>query len=199
MLEQTRIVLVDDHELMRAGVQARLGGEPAIKVVGEAACGRTALSLAEQLKPDLIVTDISMEDMGGLDLVKALQASHLKIRCLIFSMHGGFGYVERAKEAGACGYVVKDGPSEELCRAIRAIASGESYFPPTTHTCPLSPREREMVPLICRGLRNKDIADELGITEHTVKTHREHIRDKLGLDTVAELIAYARKHGLIDD
>jgi DNA-binding NarL/FixJ family response regulator len=114
-------------------------------------------------------------------------------------MHGGVGYMRQARLAGASGYVVKDGPSEELCRAIRAVCSGGTYFPrlPGTDACPLTPREVETLRLICRGLRSKDIAKALGISLRTVDAHRMNIREKLGLDTVAELIGYAHENALV--
>lgn len=202
MPETIRMVLVDDHEFLRAGVRAVLSADPAIEVVGEAETGSQALKLAADLAPDLMLLDLTLGDMSGLELARELHAKFPNVRSLVLSMHGGTGYMRQAKRAGALGYVVKGGPSSsELTQAICAVSAGGTYFPhlPEYDDCPLTPREREVLVLICKGFRNKEISELLGIGVKVVETHRLNMRQKLGLDTVGELIEYAREQGIYQD
>lgn len=202
--EPIRVALVDDHELVRDGLRALLTAMPQLAVVGEASSGAEALILVSQVRPDLLLVDIGMKDMTGLQLTEILCRQYPGIQILILSMYDHAEYVTSSIRAGARGYVLKDAASWEIVAAIDAIAAGGSYYSadllektvsPPTDDDELTPREREVLQLLVQGLSNKAIARMLDISVRTIETHRLSIRRKLGVDTPAGLVKYALERG----
>ncbi|NMG74750.1 response regulator [Aromatoleum diolicum] len=201
-----RLLLVDDHQLVRDGLRARLGDIGDIDIVGEAANGQQALAAAESLRPDLALVDVGLPDINGIELTSALGERCPALRVLILSMYDSQGYVMSAMRAGARGYVLKDAPSTEIIAAIRAVAAGGVYFSssltaalsaPPADTTALTEREREVLIFVAQGDSNKRIAQKLDVSVRTVETHRLNLRRKLGIDTAAGLTNYALKRGWI--
>jgi DNA-binding NarL/FixJ family response regulator len=211
-----RVLVADDHMIVRTGIRHVLESEAGFEVVGEAANGSEALSLAAKLRPDVVVLDISMPGESGLQLAAQLRDSSPEPRVLILSMHDNAEYVLESVRAGADGYLLKDTAATELRNAIRAVCRGESYFSPpiagrlrdalrgkqvTTATRTLDQltgREREVLLGVVRGKTNKEIAVELGISHRTVETHRESLMRKLRIRTVAELTRFALAAGIVE-
>lgn len=206
-----RLVLADDHRMLREALAEMLAKEPEIEVAGEAGSGREALELVETLRPDVLVLDIGLPDMSGIEVAKRLRFS--KTRVLMLSAYADKRFVREALKAGAAGYVSKGAAGDELANAVRAVARGDSYLSPEVAgplvrelqepergspppSSVLAPREREVLKLIAEGARSADIAARLGITVSTVEAHRRNINRKLGLHTVAELTKYALREGL---
>ncbi|MNF41657.1 Transcriptional regulatory protein DegU [compost metagenome] len=199
-----RVALVDDHELVRDGLRALLTAMPQLEVVGEASSGAEALILVGQVRPDLLLVDIGMKDMTGLQLTEILCRQYPGMQILILSMYDHAEYVTSSIRAGARGYVLKDAASREIVAAIDAIAAGGTYYsadllektvtPPAADD-ELTPREREVLQMLAQGLSNKAIARVLEISVRTVETHRLSIRRKLGVDTPAGLVKYALERG----
>jgi DNA-binding NarL/FixJ family response regulator len=213
MTAAIRVLVADDHMLVRTGIRHVLESETGFEVVGEAATGAEALSLAAELEPDVVVLDISMPGESGLQLAARLRRSPAEPRVLILSMHDNAEYVLESVRAGAHGYLLKDTAATELRNAIRAVCRGESYFSPPIagrlrdalrgeHLTPagsldqLTGREREVLLGIVRGRTNKEMAAELGISHRTVETHRESLMRKLQIRTVAELTRFALAAGI---
>jgi DNA-binding NarL/FixJ family response regulator len=203
MTDPIRVLLVDDHPLVREGLRARLSGLPQVCVVGEAGHAREAFVAVADAQPDLVLMDVGMKEMSGIELTAELRQRHPALKVLMLSMYDNPEYVSRAIAAGACGYVLKDAPSEEIIEAILAAAAGESYFSPAiagrrtrsqTARPVLSPRESGILACLARGCASRQIAEELGLSVRTVETHRQNIRRKLNLDGQAELIKYAVEH-----
>ena len=208
-----RVLVADDHMIVRTGIRHVLESEAEFEVVGEAASGTEALALTSRLHPDVVVLDISMPEMTGLEVAGRLRASSPKTRVLMLSMHDNAEYVLESVRAGAHGYLLKDTAATELRDAIRAICQGESYFSPPVASRlsaavreervtqagleQLTGREREVLLGIARGRTNKEIAGQLGISHRTVETHRESLMRKLQLRTVAELTRFALGAGLV--
>jgi DNA-binding NarL/FixJ family response regulator len=202
--EAIRVALVDDHELVRDGLRALLTAMPQLEVVGEASSGAEALMLVAQVRPDLLLVDIGMKDMTGLQLTELLCRQYPGMQVLILSMYDHAEYVTSSIRAGARGYVLKDAASWEIVAAIDAIAAGATYYsadllektvsPPAADD-ELTPREREVLQMLVQGLSNKAIARMLEISVRTVETHRLSIRRKLGVDTPAGLVKYALERG----
>lgn len=200
-----RVALVDDHELVRDGLRALLTAMPQLEVVGEASSGAEALTLVSQVRPDLLLVDIGMKDMTGLQLTEILCRQYPGIHILILSMYDHAEYVTSSIRAGARGYVLKDAASREIVAAIDAIAAGGTYYsadllektvsPPPAADDELTPREREVLQMLVQGLSNKAIARMLEISVRTVETHRLSIRRKLDVDTPAGLAKYALERG----
>jgi DNA-binding NarL/FixJ family response regulator len=203
---QIRVVVVDDHAVVREGIRGVLASSSDIDVVGEASDGAEALELVAATQPDVVVLDLTMPGMSGLEATAKLRDAFDKVRVLILSMHDHPEYVLQAVRAGAHGYVLKDATPEELRAAVKAVYSGEEYIAPAAArqlnvavrgeqkadarralVAQLTRREREVLVRIARGLTNKDIAAELGISPRTVETHRDGIARKLGIRSVAEL------------
>ncbi|SFP58799.1 response regulator [Pseudomonas borbori] len=199
-----RVALVDDHELVRDGLRGLLAAMPQLEVVGEASSGAEALILVGQVRPDLLLVDIGMKDMTGLQLTEILCRQYPGMQILILSMYDHAEYVTSSIRAGARGYVLKDAASREIVAAIDAIAAGGTYYsadllektvsPPSADD-ELTPREREVLQMLAQGLSNKAIARLLEISVRTVETHRLSIRRKLGVDTPAGLVKYALERG----
>lgn len=209
-----RIVLADDHALVRAGLRKLLESLPDIEVVGEAEDGRAALALVASHKPDLVLMDIAMPGLNGIEAAARLSREHPQVRALILSMHQNEDYVRQALRAGAAGYLLKDAAPVELELAIKAVLRGETYLSPAvsrgvmsdyvqrlrgedTPGEALTPRQRETLQLIAEGHTTKEIARRLNISVKTVETHRTQLMKQLDLHDVAGLVRYALRTGLI--
>jgi len=209
------ILIADDHGVLRAGLRALLDGEPDLQVVGEATDGQETLSLAEELQPEVVLLDISMPGLGGLEVTRRLKEVLPQAHVLILTVHEDEGLLREAMQAGASGYITKRAIESELIDAIHAVCRGETYVHPAmTHILvrdltssapededlvePLTPRETEVLGLIARGYTNRRAAELLGISVRTVESHRANLMHKLGLRGRVELVRYARKHGLFD-
>ena len=214
MPKPIRVLVADDHMIVRTGIRHVLESETDFVVIGEAGSGSEAISLATELRPDVVVLDISMPDQSGLEVAARLRGGSAAPRILILSMHNNAEYVLESVRAGAHGYLLKDTAAAELRTAIRAVCRGESYFSPPVATRLsaavrgeydstnggldlLTGREREVLLGITRGRTNKEIAAELGISHRTVETHRESLMRKLQIRTVAELTRFAIEAGII--
>ena len=198
-----RVLLVDDHPLVREGIAARLGSEPGIEVVGEAGDAASALECVAALHPAIVLTDIGMKGVNGIELTRLLLARQPQVIVLVLSMFDNVEYAQQAMAAGARGYVLKDSPSTEIVAALRAVAAGGTYlspalaqrlFRPAGPRVTLSEREQQILTLLGRGQSSKQIARALDIGVRTVETHRQGIRRKLDLAGQAELIRYAVEH-----
>jgi DNA-binding NarL/FixJ family response regulator len=208
-----RVLVADDHMIVRTGIRHVVESEADFEVVGEAASGSEALSLALSLAPDVVVLDISMPDQSGLEVAARLRSGARPPRVLILSMHDNPEYVLESVRAGAHGYLLKDTAGTELRNAIRAVCRGESYFSSAvasrltaavreeqknSHAWDqLTGRERDVLFGIVRGQTNKEIAAHLGISHRTVESHRESLMRKLGIHTVAELTRFALESGIV--
>jgi len=212
-----RTLLADDHTILRQGLRKILEVDPTLEVVGEAGDGREAVKRAEELKPDVVVMDISMPILNGLEATRQISKSLPKTRILILTVHENDQLAFEILQAGATGYLLKDAAGDELISAIKAVYRGDSYLSPSIAKrlitqyldiargkvatedkfSLLTAREREILQLIAEGYSNKEIADLLYISEKTVKTHRENIMRKLDLHSVAELVKYALSRGII--
>ena len=199
-----RLVIVDDHPLVRDGLRARLSVVAGLQVVGEAASGAEALALADADAPDLMLVDVGMRGMNGIELATVLRQRHPGIRVLMLSMYDTREYVLSAIRAGARGYVLKESPTEEIIAAISAVWAGGNYFSAqvsslvmrTGSTVPqLTAREHEILLLLAHGRSNKIVARQLDISVRTVETHRLSLRRKLGVDSASELLKIAVTNG----
>jgi DNA-binding NarL/FixJ family response regulator len=213
MARPIRVLVADDHTIVRTGIRHVLESEAEFQVVGEAGNGAEAVSLAEELAPDVVLLDISMPDQSGLEVAARIREAASPARILILSMHNNAEYVVESVRAGAQGYLLKDTAATELREAIRAVCRGESYFSPPVASRlsaavrgevaghggleQLTGREREVLLGIARGRTNKEIAAELGISHRTVETHRESLMRKLQIRTVAELTRFAISAGIV--
>lgn len=208
-----KIMLVDDHPVVRKGVSSCLARHEHLQIVAEAADGREAVTKARQLLPQVVLMDIDMPHMNGLAVTELLRKELPQIKVLILSMHSNTEYVLRIIQSGARGYILKEAPTDELVRAIEAVNSGEAFFSPeVAHAAlnqfvrgvanpsndqTLTSREREVLVQIAEGLSNKEIATRLGVGVRTVETHRERIMRKLDIHSVAGLTKFAISHGLV--
>jgi DNA-binding NarL/FixJ family response regulator len=201
-----RIALVDDHSLVRDGVRALLSTRPLFEVVGEAENAAQALTMCEEVKPDILLVDIGLQDMNGLELTQLIRQRCPAIKILILSMYDNQEYVATSIRAGASGYVLKNAPSREIVAAIEAIATGGTFYSAEvtlklvskkTEENELTPREVQVLVGLAKGLDNKTIARDLAISVRTVETHRLSIRRKLKVDKPAGLVKYAMEHGLL--
>jgi DNA-binding NarL/FixJ family response regulator len=203
-----RVVLVEDHILVRSGIRHLLEARGPIRVVGEAGSGREALSLLERLEADLAILDVSLPDCTGIDLCRTLKARFPNLRLLALSMHEDPEYVRGFLQAGGEGYVSKAAVDHELVDAVLAVARGERYLNPSlamrlamemvqgeVQEESLSPREEEVLRLLAQGLSHKEVAERLAISEKTVATYRERGMEKLGLKTRSDLLRYAVRRG----
>jgi DNA-binding NarL/FixJ family response regulator len=210
------ILLAEDHVLVRAGIRALLQRLPDVVVVGEASTGREALALAGALHPDIVLMDIAMPDLNGLDAAARLAREEPRTKIIILSMHAAEEYVRQALQAGAAGYVLKDAAPAELELAIRAVARGETFLSPGVsrqvmegyvsgrgvekpHGLErLTPRQREVLQLVAQSKSTKDIAFDLGLSVKTIETHRAQLMDRLDIHDVAGLVRFAVRMGLVD-
>lgn len=215
-MSPTRVLIADDHPLIRSGLRALLAREPAFDVVGEAADGYQALELVEQLAPDVAMLDVSMPRLNGIDVARQISEKWPSTRIIIVSIHSDEGYVLRALKAGAKGYLLKASPEDEILNAVRAVAAGQAYFSPEISRLLveeyvrearfrgvedsydlLSIREKEILQLLVSGTSNRQIAEKIHVSLTTVETHRTNIFQKLGIHSLAELILYAVRKGLL--
>lgn len=207
-----RILLADDHALVRAGIRALLEEIPGATIVGEADNGREAVALASSTNPDLVVMDISMKELNGIDAAAQICAANASARILILSMHTTEDFVHRALRAGVRGYLVKDSAPLELRLAVEAIGRDEVYLSSriskavvsglgrpavATGMHSLTPRQREILQMIAEGKSTKEIAFALEVSGKTVETHRAALMDRLGIRDVAGLVIFAVRHKLI--
>ena len=213
MKQRIRVLVVDDHPVVRKGISLCLARHETLEVAGEASDGRDAIRKARELNPDIMLMDINMPHMSGLAVTELLHRELPKIKVLVLSMHGNTDYVLRILQSGARGYVLKDAPTDELVRAIETVKSGEAFFSQpvaqialnqyvsdTDENKPiakLSEREREVLGLIAEGKSNKEIAMHLGIGVRTIETHRERIMRKLDIHSVAGLTKFAIANGIV--
>jgi DNA-binding NarL/FixJ family response regulator len=212
---KTRVVLVDDHEILREALRMILHSESNIEVVGEASNGREALDLARDLQPDVMVLDIGMPDMNGIEATAAIVARSPNVKVIALSTHSDRRFVAEMIRAGASGYVVKNAASTELLRAIRAVSQGQAYLCPQVAAAvmreatqdpqrgepqqsALTRREREVLKLLAEGQRTAGIAVRMHLAPTTVDVHRRNIMRKLDLHNVAELTKYALREGLTE-
>jgi DNA-binding NarL/FixJ family response regulator len=213
-MNRIRVLLADDHTLVRAGIRGLLQGLAGVEVVGEAADGREALRLAEALRPDVVLLDVSMPGLNGLEVAGRLATFDPSIRVLILSMHSSEEYVLRALRAGCAGYLLKCSAVSELEVAVRAVARGDTYLSPAVSkqvvddyvgrtggaTDPidaLTPRQREVLQLVAEGNTSKEVADRLGLSFKTVEAHRAQIMERLSVHELAGLVRFAVRVGLV--
>jgi two-component system response regulator NreC len=211
-----RIVLADDHSVMRSGLRALLQQHADMQVVGEASDGRESLNLVESLRPDVVVLDITMPLLNGIDAARQMAAKQMGTAIIMLSMHSDESYVLRAMKAGVRGYLLKESAEIDLLHAIRAVTQGQAFFSPAVSRMLaedyvrqlqdremedsydlLSPREREVLQLIAEGKSNKEVANLLRLSLYTVETHRSNILQKLNLHSVPDLILYAVRKGVV--
>lgn len=215
-MKKIRILLADDHQLMRSGIRLMLEREADLGVVGEASDGREAVALAKTLRPDVVVMDIGMSSLNGIEAAKQITGDHPGTAIVMLSMHSDESYVLRALKAGARGYLLKDSAEADLIKAVHAVAGSKSFFSPAVSKVLLddyvrklrrsgtedaydllTPREREVLQLIAEGKSNKDIANLLNLSVYTVESHRSNLMEKLNLRGLPEVILYAVRRGII--
>ncbi len=211
--DDLRIVIADDHRLFLLGLRQFLGKQPGVRIVAEAATGLAAVAAAAEHRPDILLLDISMPDLNGIEAARRIHDETPDTRVIILSMHADRRYVTEALRAGARGYLLKSSAPEEVLRAIRKVSSGQFHLAEGIEQVVaqavqasgpagdsafgmLSSREREVLQLLAEGKSTRQIGDLLNVSAKTVETHRQHIMDKLQLRTVAELTRYAIREGL---
>jgi DNA-binding NarL/FixJ family response regulator len=211
-----RIVIAEDHTILREGLRSLLSSSPDFEVVGEAEDGREAIRCVEKLKPDLILTDLSMPRMNGMEAIREIKKQSPKTKILVLTVHKTEEYILATLKAGADGYLLKDSTHTELMMAVKNVISGKHYISPgisekviegyvegkktlkpRTSWETLTQREREILKLIAEGYRNKEIADDLCISVKTVEKHRANLMEKLNLHNVQALTAFAIEKGLV--
>lgn len=215
-MKKLRILLADDHIVMRTGLRALLERQPNLEVVGECENGRAAVELAATTHPDVVVMDVGMPLLNGIEATKAIVTENPQTSVVILSMHADESYVMRALKAGARGYLLKDSAAADLIGAIQAVSQNKSFFSPKVSRILtedyvrvlkqkgtvdsydlLTDREKEILQLLAEGRTNKEVATSLNISPYTVETHRGHILQKLNLHNSAELVLYAVRKGII--
>lgn len=206
------ILVADDHGLVRTGARSLLEGQPGWKVIGEAADGREAVRKAKQLQPDIVVLDIGMPGLNGLDVTRQILKILPRTKILILTMHDDQELMRRTVSAGALGYVLKSDAEEDLVSAVRALANDRTFFPVKAirgalsgsgrrerkHTPTLSSRESEILQLLAEGKLNKQVAEILSISQRTVENHRAKIMQKLHFHSFSDLVRYAVRHKIVE-
>jgi DNA-binding NarL/FixJ family response regulator len=215
MNSTVEVLLADDHAVVREGLKALINSQPDMRVVGEAANGRATFELATRLQPDVVVMDISMPDMSGIEATELINRECPKVRVLALTVHEVEGYLRRLLEAGATGYILKRAAGDELVRAIRRVAAGGVCIDPTLAAeavatqfgtpsrqadprVPLTDREAQVVKLLARGYINREIADELDLSIKTIEVHKARALEKLGVRRRADLVHYAMRRGWLE-
>jgi two-component system, NarL family, response regulator NreC len=215
-MTSVRIVLADDHTIMRHGLRLVLNREPDFEVIGEASNGREAIDMAIRENPDVVVMDIAMPLLNGIEAARRIHEERLKTAVVILSMHSDEGYILKALRAGARGYLLKDSAETDLIQAIRAVCAGKAFFSPAVSKVLaddylrqmqqqgvedpydlLTARERELLQLVAELKSTKDIANLLGLSPHTVDTHRGNLMQKLNVHSIPELVLYAMRKGIV--
>ena len=211
-MQRIRILIVDDHVLMRSGLRALLGSCPDIEVVGEAGDGQAALVLTGETSPDIVLLDVSMPGMGGLECVRLIRRDHPRVRVILLTMHEDARYLQEGVAAGAAGYVMKKSADEVLYQAIRSVYNGQVFLPAcmaeelwseNTHEKSIQPsrslseQERKVLTLIARGYSNAEIASDLSISVKTVETYKSRLMEKLDATKRSELVQYAIDQGML--
>jgi two-component system response regulator NreC len=215
-MDRIRIVIADDHTVVRDGLRASLERQPDMEVVGEAADGRECITRADDLKPDVVIMDVAMPNMNGIEATRRILADHPETAVVMLSMHQDESYILQSLKAGAKGYLLKDSPREDILEAIRSAAKGRSFLSRKVRSMLqedyylqleskgledsydlLTDREREILQLLAEGRANKEVANILFISPTTVETHRGHILRKLNLHGTADLILYAVRKKII--
>jgi two-component system, NarL family, response regulator NreC len=211
-MKRIRILLADDHAVVRQGFKLILSAQSDMEIVGEAGNGREAVELAESMKPDIVVMDVAMPELNGIEATRRLSTSSPHTRVVALSMHKDNVYVREILRAGARGYLLKDSVAADVVNAIRAVARGESYLSPAVSNAVLddyrkhvtnpidllSSREREVLQMLAEGKTNKEIAVVLNLSVYTVDAHRGRIMEKLNVHSINELVRFAVRNGLID-
>ena len=214
--KQIRILLADDHTVMRSGLKLLLEREADFLVVGEAADGRAAIQLVEAISPDVVVMDVAMPVLNGIEAAARITASRPRTAVVVLSMHSDESYVLRALKSGVKGYLLKDSAESDLIAAVRHVMTGKPFFSPAISNMLvqdyireirqrgvedsyelLTTRERELLQLMAEGRTAKEIAADLNLSAHTIDTHRANIMRKLNVNSIAELILYAMRKGII--
>lgn len=211
-----KVLIVDDHAVVRAGLRALIHDEPELNLVGEATGGVEAVEMARQLVPDIVLLDISMPDLDGIQVTRQLRQAESPARILILTVHEDEGLLREALKAGASGYILKKAAESELISAVHVVMRGDLFVDPAMMRSllgegaqvestlakvgiePLTRREVDVLKLIVQGYTNRQIAEELCISTRTVEGHRSNLSDKLGLHTRVELVRYAKEHSLIE-
>ncbi len=215
-MKAIRILLADDHTVVRKGLRLLLEAQPGFNVIADAADGREAVGLAEKLVPDVVVMDVAMPILNGIEAARQITAKQPNVAVVFLSMHSDEGYVLKALKAGARGYLLKDSAEYDLINAVKAVTEGKAFFSPAISKMLvedyvrqmreravedsyelLTTREREVLQLLAEGKNNKDVANLLNLSLYTVETHRSNIFQKLNLHSGAELILYAIRKGVI--
>ncbi|HLC06308.1 MAG TPA: response regulator transcription factor [Anaerolineales bacterium] len=215
MADKIRVLIADDHAIVRSGVRLLLETQEGIEVVGEARSGDQAVALVEQLRPSLVLMDIAMPGMAGMEATRQIKARHPEVQVLVLTMHRSDEYFFEVLKAGASGYVLKAAETNELIAAVRAVARGEVFLHPSMARQLLSDylsrvnetedpghpwltaREKEILHLLAEGFSSNEIAEKLVISPSTVHTHRSNLMQKLNLNSRRELIQFARRRGLM--
>lgn len=222
-MSRIRIILADDHTLVRSGIRSLLQNIPGVQVIAEAGDGRQALDLIEQQQPDLVLMDIAMPGLNGLEALTRISKAYPKVRVVVLSMHANEEYVLQALRAGAAGYLLKDAATPELEIAVKAVAQGKTYLSPTISQQvvdeylrrtnadqgiqgspldafeQLTPRQREVLQLIAEGNTGQQIARKLNISVKTVETHRLQLMARLNIHDIAGLVRYAIRMGIVSE
>jgi two-component system, NarL family, response regulator NreC len=212
MRKRIRILLADDHRLVRQGFKLILESQEEMEVVGEAGNGREVLEKAEMLQPDVVIMDVTMPELNGIEATRRMRTSAPHAHVLALSVHRDAVYVREIIRAGAEGYILKESADVELLAAVRAVSEGNSYLSPEVAGAVLkdyrrqamnpldllSPREREILQLVAEGMTNKDIAARLSLSVYTIDGHRTRIMEKLGLHSVGELVRFSIRHGIVE-
>jgi len=210
-----RILIADDHGVLRAGLRALLSSESDIEVVGEAVDGKQTVTLSEELEPDVVLLDVSLPDQSGIEVTRGLKELHPGIRVLILTVHEDEGLLQEAIQAGAAGYIIKRAVESELIDAIRAVSRGDIYVHPAmtralfkdmspaprAKDSPIeapTPREIDVLRYIAQGYTNRQTAEALSISVRTVESHRANLMSKLALSSRVELVRYAKENGFIE-
>jgi two-component system response regulator NreC len=211
-----RVLIADDHAIVRTGLRTLLGEDPSLELIGEATGGYEALQLLERTQPDLLLLDLSMPDLDGISVTRECRRRFPEVRILILTVHEEQAMLREALRAGASGYVLKQAAESELLSAVHVLMRGDMYVDPTLmrdllrettarppvspseQTEPLTARETEVLTYIVRGYTNRQIGEELGISVRTVEGHRANLASKLGIQSRVEFVRYARDHGLLD-
>jgi two-component system response regulator NreC len=210
-----RILLADDHKIVRDGLRTLIGKETGMEVIGEAENGRKALKMVQKIRPSVVIMDVTMPDMNGIEATRKIVTEVPGVKVIALSMHSDRRFVLGMLEAGAAGYLMKDCAFDELAKAVRSVATGHTYLSPSiadvlvkgyldkidekisVGRSPLTQREREILQLLAEGQSSKEIAAHLNVSVKTVETHRRNMMQKLNMRSVAELTKYAIREGLI--